>query len=721
MIRVLLWLLVSCCIHFTDAFVVSPQTKTALVRMTPTDGDSAYYNNTALVDTRREDDSFRRLSRIVERIPQVRLLADREVPKEAIHVNSIAFEADDGTYVLTILSEKHRVDVAKLQQVTNRRLKLCAADRLCRICGFAPGTVPPLIGLTLPPIVTVVDSSLKNAVDKPDRLIYGGGGCPEMSCVMPLEYLICQTNVTIADIAVISPRADPYTTVSSDKVRETYKPFFSVEPPSVELATQILNNPEAGNPLQTVDVWIVGRLTSVRKMARCLIFGDLGPPGSSSSDPMELPWRCPRTGQDMAVQIIAGKTLMQRLDLDSEKGSHVIRRLKPGQLLLMEARTNVQSMDSLRNWVLNQTLDLVIYSYQILSTMEDPAEAMVAKSLLSKQAASVLGIKPRPVVIPSILEDVDETRHLLLQDIYLPEKGQRIEAYYKKHILLVDNMERIQQFSNELSQMLLQLTTQTDHSDSQTDSFSAGLIGLDCEWLPSFYTSSRNEPQPVLLLQISLHPLKKVYLLDLQALLRPLQPTSTPMNPLEEAVAQVLGDMLTSQRLIKTGFQVVHDLRQLAASYPHIAALQTVHSVLESSVLAKRVMHMNKQRHARMATSSLSRLCETFLGKALQKDEQCSNWSARPLTIEQIEYASLDAAVTPVITELLMKAANAAFFDRPQVGRWKDDKLFLNTLVSWRFIFLDSDADPQAIRKLNAKRIVGDHFTVNQRKYNEAG
>ena len=188
------------------------------------------------------------------------------------------------------------------------------------------------------------------------------------------------------------------------------------------------------------------------------------------------------------------------------------------------------------------------------------------------------------------------------------------------------------------------------------------------------------------------------------------------MNPLEQAVAQVLGDMLTSQRLIKTGFQVVHDLRQLAASYPHISALQTIHSVLETSVLAKRVMHINKQRHARTATSSLSRMCESFLGKALQKDEQCSNWSARPLTIEQIEYAALDAAVTPIVTERLMKAVNADFFDRPQVGRWKDDRLFLNTLVSWRFLFLDSDTDANVIRKLNAKRVVGDHFVVNQRK-----
>jgi ribonuclease D len=39
----------------------------------------------------------------------------------------------------------------------------------------------------------------------------------------------------------------------------------------------------------------------------------------------------------------------------------------------------------------------------------------------------------------------------------------------------------------------------------------------------------------------------------------------------------------------------------------------------------------------------LSRLCEVFLGKQLDKAEQCSDWLIRPLSPEQIEYAALDA------------------------------------------------------------------------------
>ncbi|EED93809.1 predicted protein [Thalassiosira pseudonana CCMP1335] len=39
----------------------------------------------------------------------------------------------------------------------------------------------------------------------------------------------------------------------------------------------------------------------------------------------------------------------------------------------------------------------------------------------------------------------------------------------------------------------------------------------------------------------------------------------------------------------------------------------------------------------------LSRACEHYLGKQLDKAEQCSDWSARPLSTEQREYAALDA------------------------------------------------------------------------------
>lgn len=205
---------------------------------------------------------------------------------------------------------------------------------------------------------------------------------------------------------------------------------------------------------------------------------------------------------------------------------------------------------------------------------------------------------------------------------------------------IVDDLDSVHNFASDLSQLLLSLTTNQDDDDNNDD-FQAGLVEMDCEWRPSFYFASSSEPQPVLLCQICLHPLQKVYLLDLQTLLRPLLPPTEPLNELEADVSESVGNLLESTRLIKVGFQVVHDLRQLAASYPHMPICQSVQSVLEASALAKNVMQLNKEkRNARSATSSLSRLTEAFLGKALNKNQQCSDWSQRPLSDEQVEYAA---------------------------------------------------------------------------------
>jgi len=42
---------------------------------------------------------------------------------------------------------------------------------------------------------------------------------------------------------------------------------------------------------------------------------------------------------------------------------------------------------------------------------------------------------------------------------------------------------------------------------------------------------------------------------------------------------------------------------------------------------------------------SLAVVCERELGAGLDKSAQTSNWSLRPLTVEQIRYAALDAEV----------------------------------------------------------------------------
>ena len=196
------------------------------------------------------------------------------------------------------------------------------------------------------------------------------------------------------------------------------------------------------------------------------------------------------------------------------------------------------------------------------------------------------------------------------------------------------------------------------------------------------------------------------------------------MTELEAAASQTLEDMFSSQRLLKVGFQLGADLRRLASSYPHIPAFRMFNGVVEVAAIAKKAMQLKKERNTKYHTASLARVTEFLIGKTIDKHQQVSDWAVRPLSEEQIEYAALDAAVSPLLLEKSLQMAEAGIITEDesrsssflQLGRWEDDTMFTGAVMSWRFFVLDTSNDPgAAIRKLKAKRIVGDAYVVTQR------
>jgi hypothetical protein len=672
-------------------------------------------------------------------------------------------EKRENKFVLAILGAQDRVNVTRLEQAvlefsdtieTDERgptIQLAPYHIVEPLSGFSPGTVPPL-GFPVAPVVTIVDQSLlvqqqasssssSSSSSNNNILLLGGGGRPDHSSLVTLSTLLQQPNVHVADFRKTSPAesatrsknkkgAVPSSTANGMPVEERLgpKPFFAVAPPDTAIAQVFLRHRQyVANPLKPVWVSVVGRISGVRRMARRLVFLDFAPV-TGQHGPDDLPWQSATTGQDMAVQLIAGKTLCQALD-DAEGA---LRRFKVGQLVLVKGQTNMGNRESLGNWVEKRSLDIVVFSYSLLEEVggsmtfsgdgdagvplnvtTSPVSDLAARILAKKQAARAPANPGMP--------------YLRINELY----GE-LDEEKESHVKMVDSMEAVNSFGNDVSQLLLSLTTQQQqqqqqqeqqtenrdggdsHSDTQVGfGFQAALIGMDCEWKPSFYSASSNDPHPVLLLQICIHPLKQIYLFDMQTLLRPLLQPSEDMNDLEAAVSYALGELFSSKRFIKTGFQVMQDFRRMAASYPHIPSFQIVHGVLEASSLGKKVMHMSKQGNARAAVSSLARFTEHFIGRTLNKEEQVSDWSIRPLTAEQMEYAALDAAVTPAIVEKLIKSVDAKFFSKPQLGRWADDVSFDKFITSWRFLFLETD-DAKTIRKLKAKRIIGSSLVVTQ-------
>jgi 3'-5' exonuclease len=689
-------------------------------------------------------------------------------------------------YVLAILDSMDRVNVTRLEQAVVAAtisidgdegrdvLSLAPNEKLAHICGFVKGTVPPL-GLQPAPLLTVVDASLLFTLeDKTNNnkntppLLVGGGGQPGMSLVMPLQTLLDRIpTVSVANFRLESSSSSPSSSLLNEPVKvkrstvrvlksnrswgrsllgyenERYqKPFFAIAPPDTKVACQIvaIENTINGDPssqesssiplLQPEWVAVVGRISGVRQMARRLMFLDLAPPivvGGALDDAEEqediYPWRSPSTGQDMAVQLIVGKTYCQQFG-DMEEAELAMRRLKFGQLVMVQGKTNVGTRDSLKNWITKTSLDVVVFDIQKLQ-FESSAAAEVEddewrdnrRSTKSESTPSVPKKYRRPTSSANTTPTMNPNLAVLqLQDMYP-------NATLEKAVRIIDDLQGIQDVQSKLDMWLEAHPNQV------------GLVGMDCEWKPNFLAGG--ESQPVLLLQLCIHPLQEIYLVDLQTLVRPLCPPTEPMTDVEAAFAQLMHRLYETPTLVKVGFQVTNDLQRLAASYRHVAPLRSnITSVLEVSRLGTKVLQLTRQPNSRVVTASLAKMVEHFVERNLNKNEQVSDWSQRPLSPEQKEYAALDAVVTPYIVERLLEAMGASFVVPssslpssstssalssstttmpPRMERWGNDAAFVPYFQCFRFLLLN-DTERLAIRRWKAKRVVGDdsYYLVSQ-------
>ena len=668
--------------------------------------------------------AFEKLQTIVGNLAEyegaaaIELVMDKDIVKEderinIIHINSLVFQIDRGVIILVILNSNDMVDIDKLKDLLETK-KCVLASNVEHSCGFPPGSVPP-IGHSPTALRTIVDEKLMLTVN--NIVLVGGGGHPNVACRVRLDLLLMMEGTELADISVDADNSDEEEKTpakeSPESLRPFQKPFFPFPPPLESAAQACYDGDPEASRLHPTPVTIVGRLSGVRRMAQRLCFLDLAPPdyvgsGNSNKDQYDMPWKSVIDGADMAVQLLAGKTLCQALG--DVEGPLALKRFKPGQLVLIQGKTNVGSRNSLENWLTKRSFDIVVFQYTILEEgslkQEKPLLMPTIRVERHQNIFSNADVKTSQGSADKTIVDSLASSYLKLADIFPNEDP----------IVMVDDMESVNEFASCLQSVLESLPIQPFNGDDESlvpGLKNIAMFGIDCEWKPSFLMAT-GEPKPVLLLQISFQPLQKVFLFDMQTLARPLLASSQDMNPLETATSNALTTLFTSYRLLKIGFQLKADLRLLAGSYPHLPAFRLVHSVVEVSGIARKAMQLAKLRNSRQVVVSLAKLTEFMTRKPLSKEQQVSDWSIRPLTAQQLEYSSLDAAISPLLFEKAMKMADASWFPAEmQIGRWANDSAFSKSITSLRFMFLETP-DPMAIRKLKAKQVVGEPYVVTQ-------
>ena len=157
-------------------------------------------------------------------------------------------------------------------------------------------------------------------------------------------------------------------------------------------------------------------------------------------------------------------------------------------------------------------------------------------------------------------------------------------------------------------------------------------IGFDCEFA--------DEIKYVALLQLSTCGYS--LLLDIPALTK----TGDGCKALTDTVGKLFRRQLPGVKHL-IGFSCREDMKRLRIS-PSVGVASHWFPQDDKSLFYKDLRSLIAEVNPALGGTrahqiGLSRACEVFLGKQLDKAEQCSDWLARPLSEQQREYASLDA------------------------------------------------------------------------------
>ena len=153
------------------------------------------------------------------------------------------------------------------------------------------------------------------------------------------------------------------------------------------------------------------------------------------------------------------------------------------------------------------------------------------------------------------------------------------------------------------------------------------IVGLDGEWKPGSRT-------PVSILQVATRT--DAFVVDMFAVAKRDAPDDA-----REAFDAFLHELLRSAEVYKLGFSFGYDLTRMKASYPHLASLRQrgdPRAMVDVKQLAPAASANRSNLRVGLAT-----LTKMVLGATLSKEQQCSDWSRRPLAPAQLAYAAADA------------------------------------------------------------------------------
>lgn len=271
-----------------------------------------------------------------------------------------------------------------------------------------------------------------------------------------------------------------------------------------------------------------------------------------------------------------------------------------------------------------------------LITFTQPRQVTSRRKIDQAQSSHRRSLAPRRDVLPDHI-DIDALPPLTLEGV-LESRNDKSSNLYAT---VVDSLDTLKILENEIDACSGFFSDPQQNTDMATDEILVNATwGIDCEWKPGVDCGVDN---PVATLQLSTR--RKSFLLDLQTLCQDFRSMPSTSTGVEVEVERVLEKLFQSPRLALLGYGVLQDLGKLAASFQHMKCFSNYVAVIDLQAVASIVYSKSNRQNL----SSLQKMTAVLFEKRLDKTQQCSDWTIRPLSPAQVQYALLDAAVLPYL------------------------------------------------------------------------
>lgn len=571
-----------------------------------------------------------------------------------VNIKCIVFEEKGRSRVIVaVVNQDSRVDLVKLAHalgIKRHDIVMVPGDMLVSRIGYRRGEVPPFGFLHHNQITRVVDENLLSVADANGHLenIVRFGPIDAEVCIRAQDLLVGSEVTQVANISEDIPK--PGSPLSyHDGQRDILAPL----------------------PEESRDTTLLVLVVRKRKLAKRLVFATVVPSAGDRvlsnayairgrKHKKSLLWKHPVSGEPCELQCIFGKSLEKRYGKSVMEG--MLKRIVKGGYIRVSGRIQDNKNLIRHNNTNGGSVDFIVHDMEQVSMSAAPSQDSEGMSARWKgELGSRVEMQQYPFRnLSKFKKNKNQANQNILPeyispitDIFLVRTLDELSSMvqYFSDALGMQGAERL--WSNEKLDTAPALSGINASKYKYRDGWQPRMVvSLDAEWRPTVRQGANN---PVSILQIGTHD--RAFLIDMLHIC--LYDRNERITEEQMILSNFIDYMFSHPEIAKLGFGLRYDIKRLCESYSWMPCFSNPESLILSHIdvlMLSRISSSSRDGSSSLsARVGLNTLVSKVLGKSLDKEEQISDWGARPLTAGQIQYAVADVSCLIDIYKRILK------------------------------------------------------------------